>query len=142
MTIKIYLDTAALQAVVASDPKIELEIKSLACEQVAEIMRRKIAPQAIRDAIDAALKEAISTKWGYNGARQLTDETRRMIKEELPHLIPKKIYEEQQATIDKMIKEKINSTVEWAKSRIEADLGGRIDRMILSRIESLMKGLK
>lgn len=81
-TIKILLDTPAVAKLLEGDPRIEVELKAIAAEGVAEQIKVKLTKDVINGAVDSAVKRAMSeylTEVGWAGGFSLTAKAQQAI---------------------------------------------------------------
>jgi hypothetical protein len=132
---KLILDTNALKALLATDPGIEVELRSLAREHVADAIKRQALQVGVRDAIEARISEML--------------ERRGTVKKPEPSLVGGRLLamaeEAMKSAIGKGDEGIANLVLQRLEARIEdvistRNLEARIDAIIMQRMSVLLKG--
>jgi cation transport ATPase len=140
MTIKLSLDTEALIHLLSDNPELELQFKTLAAEQVAEILKRKLFkhPQVFQDQVNLVFQQAIVT---YRNT--LSTRVTELIHEEARLSVRRAMntmFEEvpiSQEEINKRINASVDRSLAKAELSILNTLEQRIDMLLSKKISSL-----
>jgi chromosome condensin MukBEF complex kleisin-like MukF subunit len=146
--IRLSLDRAALAELVSKDPDLEVNLRTLATEAVAEAFKRKLINQRVIDSvqglIDGHLRDMLKTSWdrsaGYGVHKTSPSETLRLaIDTHVRERVARELEDVPKNAIHDAVTRAIKVAEEGLLTRLTNALQPKIDELIQARIKSLFK---
>lgn len=136
--LRVTLSTQALLALIGDDPELEVTLKSIAREQVAQAFKRRVVPTQIAQEVDNALREAISNR-PRDGSNRLVQAVQIEIVKLAGEIIERTVAQQGAALIQGIVNEAAKNIEERVLEALTTRLQPRIDKLILSRIQAVFE---
>lgn len=144
-SLKIMVPTIALARLLESDPQIELELKSMACEKIAQEMARKVVDrdlQGISTAIRAAvMKELeIQTK-GISDKSTLVQKQVDLVRQSVERIIDEVLASRSEALVERLAKQ-ASAAIEKKFEALHSGWRDDLVKMMDARDAELLSNVK